>query len=67
MKTSKYVPFREIEIGNHFYFSSEFEYPFSGMKKGICQKISHRKYKYISDGMVCEVGKISTEVLPVQV
>lgn len=57
------MKFKDLAIGETFRFQSEFSMPFSGMKTGLCEKISKRKYKYVADGMECEVGTITVEVV----
>lgn len=62
----KYLKFKEVSIGQKFIFSSEFEFPFSGMKRGTCIKLSSRKYQFIEDKMNCRVGSVNTTVIPVK-
>ena len=60
-----YIKFKDLKIGNHFIFSSEIVFPFSGMKTGVCVKLSPRKYQYVDDGMMCRVGSITAEVFKI--
>jgi len=55
--------FKALAVGQKFRFGSEVEY--LGMKRGLCEKLSARKYKYVEDGMECEVGSIHAVVLKV--
>jgi len=46
------LTFSQLEIGDTFRFSSEFEFPFSRMKKGLCKKITKSKYIYPNDNTI---------------
>jgi len=59
----KFVPFKELSIGETFRMSSEWDFMFSGMKTGLCRKVSARKYRYVDDGMECRIGSINTDVV----
>jgi len=60
--------FDKINIGDTFRFASEWNFPFSGMKRGLAKKISKRKYIYpkdegIYDGLEYQVGTTKAEIV----
>jgi hypothetical protein len=57
--------FAALTVGQRFRFSSEVDFPASGMKTGVCMKLSARRYKYEADGQENEVGSIKAVVLKV--
>jgi len=57
--------FRCVPIGGRFRHTSEIEWYGSGMKCGVCEKISARKYRYVDDGMECQIGSIDCVVVNV--
>lgn len=65
---TKKLTFHDLAIGDTFRFTSEFDFPFSGMKKGLAKKISRRKYIYpddigIYEGLKYQVGTVKTTVI----
>jgi len=62
------MKFRDLKVGDVFRFSSEFKWPYSGMKKGPWKKLSARKYVHMEDKLPdggdfeCRVGSINVEV-----
>jgi hypothetical protein len=57
--------FKSLAVGESFRFESDFSMHHSGMKTGVCRKLSARRYMYVEDGMQCKVGSISVEVIRV--
>lgn len=57
------MKFKDLSVGETFRFGSEFSMPHSGMKTGLARKTSARGYEYIGDGMKCQVGSVSVEVV----
>lgn len=57
------MTFKQLKIGERFQFP---RMPFSGMKEGVCTKISPHKYRYESDGMVCRVGTVKVDVIKLE-
>lgn len=65
---TKKLTFHDLSIGDTFRFTTEFEFPFSGIKKGLAKKISKGKYIYpedtgISEGLKYQVGTVKTTVI----
>jgi hypothetical protein len=65
---TKKLTFHDLAIGDTFRFTSEFEFPFFGMKKGLAKKISRGKYVYLEDtgiweGLKIQVGTVKTTVI----
>lgn len=55
--------FRAIPVGGTFRFASEVEWVGSGVKRGVCEKVSARKYRYVEDGVEGTVGSIDAVVI----
>jgi len=51
-------------VGQAFRFTTEWDFPYSGMKTGVAIKTSGGGYRYVSDGMECRVGSRNTLVVP---
>jgi len=62
------MKFKDLSIGDKFRFDSEIHFPFSGMKRGVCRKLSPRKYEYVDepDFPTCKVGSIHVGVLTLE-
>jgi hypothetical protein len=58
--------FGKLSIGQHFRFASEMDFPFSGMKRGECIKLSTRRYRYVEDGLESRVGSVNVQVMRLQ-
>jgi hypothetical protein len=59
------MKFKELAIGQEFRFSSERDFPYSGMATGPWVKISARGYRHVPDnGYSYKVGSVNTEVIP---
>lgn len=53
--------FRSVPVGGRFRFALDVQG--YGTKRGVCERISTRKYKYIDDGMCCQVGSLDAQVV----
>lgn len=60
------VPFCKLAIGQAFRFTTEWDFPHSGMKTGVAVKTSGGGYRYLADGMECRVGSRNTLTMPEQ-
>ena len=54
--------FRCLKIGERFRFASEVDYPY-GMKQGVCERVTTRKYKYADEKSENQVGSVHAVVL----
>jgi hypothetical protein len=54
--------FKSLPIGSTFRFSSEREFPYSGMMRGPWVKTSQRGYTHKDSGGKYKVGTVSTKV-----
>lgn len=56
------LTFKNLEIGDSFIFTSEKEFPYSGIEKGPWRKMSARTYIHTRKDMRCTVGSIGAHV-----
>jgi hypothetical protein len=59
------MQFKDLSIGQFFRFEREVTGSVVGMKTGEVVKCGRKKYRFVKDGMVCRVGSVRAEVLPV--
>jgi|APGre2960657373_1045057.scaffolds.fasta_scaffold194622_2 hypothetical protein len=58
------ISFSRLGVGQAFRFTTEWDFPYSGMKTGVAVKTSGGGYRYVSDGMECRVGSRNALVVP---